>query len=98
MLEDNLGGTPARPRLRAIWKQNGVEKESNMLIGKVLTGKTLNKKAVLSTIRKGWNLGEDTDVTELSHDTYVFTFQQRKERERILRGRPWTIQGALMSI
>lgn len=98
MTEENQSTTPERPRLRAIWKQHRVEKESNMLIGKVLTGKNLTKKAIISTIRKGWNLGEDTDVTEMSNNTFVFTFKKMKERERVLRGRPWTVLGALMSI
>lgn len=87
-----------KARLRAVWKQKETKEQSNMLIGKVLTGKNINKKAVMATIRKGWNLDEETEIVEMASDTFVFKFKSMREKARILRGRPWTVQGALMSI
>lgn len=91
-----------RMKLNAKWKHLGETgkggAESRMLIGKILSDKNINKKAVVTTIRKGWNLGEDTEIMEMKDDSLVFSFPTMKDKERMLRGRPWTFQGAIMSI
>lgn len=62
-----------------------------MLIGKLMTEKALNKKSIMATMKKGWNLGEETEIVEMSNDTFVFIFATKKNKERILKGRPWSI-------
>lgn len=91
----------AKPRVRvqAKWKpRDQRSSESNMVIGKIISSKGFNKRSVIATIRKGWNLGEETEIVEMDDEAFVFSFKNMKEKHRLLRGRPWTIQGSLMSI
>lgn len=69
-----------------------------MAIGKIMATKNINKRYAIATIRKGWLLGEDTEILEMEEDAYVFSFPNSKEKQRFMRGRPWTIQGMLMSV
>lgn len=93
----NKGG--GERRLKAVWKSKDQgASEKHMLVGKIMSSKVFNKRSVLATIRKGWNLGEETEIVEMDEDALLFSFQSDQEKHRFLRGRPWTIQGALMNI
>lgn len=86
-------------KVNTVWKKKKEnEGESRMLIGKIMAGKSINKRAVLATMRKGWNLGEETEIVEMNDDTFVFTFKDLREKHRLLKGRPWSVQGSLMNI
>ncbi|XP_028767323.1 uncharacterized protein LOC114725034 [Neltuma alba] len=98
-MNDFRGGTRRSGRRpNVVWKNQEKMEESNMLIGKIIVDKGINKKEVLSTIRKGWNLNETVDVVDLGEEAFVFTFTEMKDKCRLLKGRPWTIDGSLMSI
>lgn len=94
---DHRGPMPLK--LSAVWKNAPHSSQpSNMLIGKLVAEKAVNKRSVITTIRKGWNLGDDTDIVEMPEGAYVFTFKDLTEKYRILQGRPWAVQGVLMCI
>lgn len=82
-----------------------LEKPSNKkgftLVGKLLTGKNLNKGIMLSMIRKGWQLEEEAlEIHDFDHVRPIFLFRFEKEEDylRILKGRPWSIQGFMLNI
>lgn len=97
---DDEENPPMRsPRLQLLWgKKSDDYSHKFMLIGKIMATKRINRRIVVATIRNGWNISEDTQIVEFGSDTFVFTFSNLKEKERILRGRPWSIQGMMMSI
>ncbi|KAI9117874.1 hypothetical protein K1719_011016 [Acacia pycnantha] len=76
------------------------EKFGGTLVGKILTGKKLNIPTVISMIRKGWKLEDDLEVHEMdgSQLTFLFRFHNVKDYGRILKGRPWSIQGFLLNL
>ncbi|KAI9112390.1 hypothetical protein K1719_016587 [Acacia pycnantha] len=51
-------------------------------------------------IRKGWKLEDDLEVHEMdgSQLIFLFRFHNVKDYGRILKGRPWSIQGFLLNL
>ncbi|KAI9083192.1 hypothetical protein K1719_034925 [Acacia pycnantha] len=78
-----------------VWKELDSE---NILVGKLLTNKSFTKNAIESILRKAWNLEDGFDVTEISGNAFMFKFAKVGEFDRILRGRPWTINGCLLNL
>ncbi|KAK4285165.1 hypothetical protein QN277_001900 [Acacia crassicarpa] len=76
------------------------EKRGGTLVGKILTGKKLNVPTVVSMIKKGWQLDEEVDVHDLdrNHLVFLFRFDNSDDYARILKGRPWSIQGHLLNL
>ncbi|KAK4267190.1 hypothetical protein QN277_024005 [Acacia crassicarpa] len=74
--------------------------EGGFLVGKVLSGKNLHAPTIISMIRKGWQLTEELEVHELDRNQLIFLFRFHKHEDyaRVLRGRPWSIQGFLLNL
>lgn len=70
------------------------------LVGKMIMEKSINIPTVVRMIRKGWNLEkrEDLEIIELDSHVFIFEFRCREDYLRILRGRPWSIQGMLLNV
>ncbi|KAI9084151.1 hypothetical protein K1719_033822 [Acacia pycnantha] len=69
------------------------------LVGRLETDKNLNRGIVISMIKKGWGLDKDTKIHELpDNNAFLFRFPKQDDYIRILKGRPWLIQGALLNI
>ena len=70
------------------------------LVGRIMTDRLLNKPTVVSMIKKGWQLNEEVEIRDLDRAKSIFLFNFNKEEDvdRILKGRPWTIQGHLLSL
>ncbi|KAI9122468.1 hypothetical protein K1719_006308 [Acacia pycnantha] len=78
-----------------IWNEEEVEK---MLIGKVLSAKTYSRSAIERILQKAWNLQSGFNVIEITGNTFMFWFSDEVEYNRILRGRPWSINGLLLNL
>ncbi|KAK4283917.1 hypothetical protein QN277_000818 [Acacia crassicarpa] len=70
------------------------------LVGKISTSKNLNIPAVTSMIKKGWKLDEELEIHELDRDKLIFRFHFKNVSDyaRILKGRPWSVQGFLLNL
>ncbi|KAI9070784.1 hypothetical protein K1719_047252 [Acacia pycnantha] len=65
------------------------------LVGRLETDKNLNKGIVISMIKKGWGLDKDMEIHGLpDHNAFLFRFQKQEDYNRVLKGRPWSIQGS----
>ncbi|KAI9115025.1 hypothetical protein K1719_014038 [Acacia pycnantha] len=78
-----------------VWKESEAER---ILIGKVLSNKTYTRSAMELILRKAWNLQEGFDVIEIDSNTFMFKFADGDEYNRILRGRPWSINGYVLNL
>lgn len=67
------------------------------IMGKVLSNKALNKGAIKSVLMKLWGNPPNLHITDMGTNTYMFTFQEEKEAERILNSVPWSVMSHLMS-
>ncbi|KAI9128855.1 hypothetical protein K1719_000338 [Acacia pycnantha] len=78
-----------------------VENLGKTLVGKIIMNKKLNILAVIAMIKKGWQMDDDgVEVHELERSQLVFLFRFHDVQgyARILRGRPWSIQGFLLNL
>ncbi|KAK4275892.1 hypothetical protein QN277_018903 [Acacia crassicarpa] len=76
------------------------EQSGGILVGKILTSKSLNFPTVIAMIKKSWNLDEEMEIHELDRSQFTFLFRFHHERDyaRVLTGRPWSIQGCLLNL
>ncbi|KAI9077607.1 hypothetical protein K1719_040444 [Acacia pycnantha] len=69
------------------------------LVGRLETDKNLNKGIVVSMIKKGWGLDKGMELHELpDNNAFIFRFPKQEDYIRVLKGRPWSIQGALLNL
>ena len=75
-----------------------IESCSLSLIGKFLTCKPFNKRAVKTTIRRAWGMDEGLQIPEIGPNLFQFKFQSEFDMNRIIRGGPWTFDNQLLMI
>ncbi|XVE80609.1 hypothetical protein DITRI_Ditri14bG0153000 [Diplodiscus trichospermus] len=63
------------------------------LVGKIIADKPLNKGGVQGVFKRAWGEWRDFTVTELSENTYLFTFKEARAAEQILEDGPWSVMG-----
>ncbi|KAI9075907.1 hypothetical protein K1719_042108 [Acacia pycnantha] len=78
-----------------IWKETDANR---ILIRKVVAKKTFTRAAVDAILRKAWNLSEGFDVIEINGNAFMFNFVKEEEFNRVLRGRPWSINEFLLNL
>ncbi|KAK4252765.1 hypothetical protein QN277_014311 [Acacia crassicarpa] len=78
-----------------IWKE---EDTTRVLIGKILSSKSYTRGAVERILQKAWNLQSGFDVIEVKGNAFMFKFVHLEEYNRILRGRPWSINGCILNL
>ncbi|KAI9106909.1 hypothetical protein K1719_022437 [Acacia pycnantha] len=85
------------PKISAplIWKKDGVER---IIVGKILSTRMYTRATLVSILQKAWNLQSGFDVLEIEGNAFIFKFEKDEEYNRILRGRPWSINGCLLSL
>ncbi|KAI9116883.1 hypothetical protein K1719_012249 [Acacia pycnantha] len=77
------------------WKEAEV---GRILIGKVLSSRTYTRSTMEVILQKAWNMSSGFDVIEVTGNAFMFKFASEEERTRILRGRPWSINGSLLNL
>ncbi|KAI9109887.1 hypothetical protein K1719_018928 [Acacia pycnantha] len=78
-----------------VWREAESER---ILIGKVLSNKTYTRATIEAILKKAWNLPEGFDVIEINGNAFMFKFTDKEEFNRVLRGRPWSINGFLLNL
>ncbi|KAK9123219.1 hypothetical protein Sjap_012821 [Stephania japonica] len=69
----------------------GSAKFKMCLVGKIYGIRSVNRDGFMSTIRRFWNATNGFDVEQVARDyTYVFYFRYDYDRERVLKGGPWS--------
>ncbi|XP_039026959.1 kinesin-like protein KIN-14F [Hibiscus syriacus] len=63
------------------------------LVGKIIADKPLSKGGVQGVFRRVWGEWRELTITELSENTYLFTFKEARAAEQILEEGPWSVMG-----
>ncbi|KAJ1427570.1 hypothetical protein SESBI_09454 [Sesbania bispinosa] len=77
---------------------SALKQAQRMLIGKVLTGKQLNKPAVKDILAKAWGFAEEINIIDLGPNTFLFNFSEAKHAKRAMEESPWFVMGHLLSL
>ncbi|KAI9119956.1 hypothetical protein K1719_008925 [Acacia pycnantha] len=78
-----------------VWSE--IETE-NILVGKILANKMYSRSAMESILCKAWNLQSGFEITEITGNAFLFKFKHKEDYNRILRGRPWSVNGTLLNL
>ncbi|KAI9125322.1 hypothetical protein K1719_003938 [Acacia pycnantha] len=78
-----------------VWKEANTER---ILIGKVLSSKTYTRATMESILQKAWNLQSGFSAIEIYGNAFLFKFSSLEDYYRILRGRPWSMNGCALNL
>ena len=79
-------------------RKEEIESCSLNLIGKFLTCKPFNKRAVLNTLRRVWGLDEGVQMVEVGSNLFQFKFKTEFEMERIIKSGPWSFDNQVLMV
>lgn len=67
-------------------------------MGKVISHKPLNNKAIIFVLQSSWNLGPNVDIKVIDTNLVTASFVRPTNRTRILNNSPWTIKGSILNL
>ena len=73
-----------------------MEEGKAWLVGKLLTTRSFNKKAMLSTLKVVWKISRNAEVTVLESNLFIFKFASLKDKQRVINGSPWSFNKNLI--
>lgn len=66
------------------------------LVGKVITRKQLNQKAIIVVLTTSWNL--ELAIKVYDNNIVTCSFNRLEDRDRVLNSGSWSIKGALLNL
>ncbi|KAK3198734.1 hypothetical protein Dsin_022149 [Dipteronia sinensis] len=64
------------------------------LVGKVLKQKLVNREVFINVMRKIWKVNGGIEIEPIAGNVFAFYFSTLEDRQRILKGGPWSFDGA----
>ncbi|TXG72599.1 hypothetical protein EZV62_001178 [Acer yangbiense] len=77
---------------------DGKEDIDQCLVGKVLTGKKINREAFKGLIEQIWSPYGQVEVELVGDNVFMFYFINRADRDRVWRRGPWHFGNSLISL
>ena len=77
-------------------KLKALESRSLSLIGKFLTCKPFNKRAVKNILRRAWGLENSLHIIEVSLNLFQFKFQSKFDMACTVQDGPWSFDNQLL--
>lgn len=77
-------------------EEDTTEVDSFMLVGTLITEKTVKFSYMKETLAKVWRPGKGMVAKEFSTNLYIFYFFHEKDRRRVLDDGPWTYEQNLL--
>lgn len=68
------------------------------LVGKFLTKKVINFRAIQLVLTTAWNLGSNISIKSLDKNIIVCTFNNKENRDKILELEPWAVKEATLNL
>ena len=69
----------------------------NWLIGKLITKRQFNKKAILGTLSVVWRLSKEAVVSILDENLFLFKFVTKNDKQKVMAGSPWSFDKQLIA-
>ncbi|TXG60642.1 hypothetical protein EZV62_015215 [Acer yangbiense] len=91
MIKEKKG--PART-LDVSLKKMSENRLAMSLVGKVLKKKLINNEVFISVMNKIWRVNGGVQIKPVEGNIFVFYFSNLEDRQRILKGGPWTFDRA----
>ena len=73
-----------------------IEECSQILIGKNLTDRKQNLRALKYTLRISWKIGQDLKIVEVGNDILQFKFANEYQLRWVTTNRPWKFENNLL--
>lgn len=67
-----------------------------VLVGKILTSKTLNRVAIQKILERAWRTEQEFTISYWQDNVYGFSFQNEDDLCRIISKGPWSIMGSIL--
>ncbi|XP_021733146.1 uncharacterized protein LOC110699962 [Chenopodium quinoa] len=67
-----------------------------MLIGRLVTDRPYNLEAFKNTMIRDWTLTDKVVIRVLAPNLYAFQFFHWRDKEKVLKGRPWCFDNMLL--
>lgn len=74
---------------------DGRAEADDLLLGKLLTDKGYNKKALKAVIGNLWNVKKGLEISETQNSILKFQFGSTEEKKKVLDNEPWLFDKAL---
>lgn len=74
--------------------EEGGEGIEEVLLGKILTYRNFRRYIVIEIVTKTWHLQVRVQTEKLGDNIYKFKFGWKENRDKIFRGRPWSLNDA----
>jgi len=68
------------------------------LIGKFLTCKPFNKKAVQNTLKRAWGMEVGVQIVEVGSNLFQFKFKSEFDLDRVYNGGPWSFDNQVLML
>lgn len=67
-------------------------------IGKIISQKLINSKAIFSVLTSSWNLSPNITIKSIDQNMVSCHFTHKEDRERILQKGLWSVTGYLLKL
>lgn len=71
---------------------------SLMLVGKAISNKSINFKAIQSVLTTTWNLGPNVRISQMDNNVFSSAFKNARDRDKVEQTRPWIVKGATICL
>ncbi|KAI9115272.1 hypothetical protein K1719_013591 [Acacia pycnantha] len=78
-----------------VWSESETD---HILIGKILASKSYTRSVMEAILSKAWNLQSGFVITKITGNAFIFKFMNEEDYNRVLRGRPWSVNGSLLNL
>lgn len=63
-------------------------------LGKVISTSVFGRFVLIEVIKRVWKLHTHVQIEGVKENIFKFTFKEKRDKDRIFRGRPWTLDEA----
>lgn len=71
--------------------------KEHIIVGRLLSSKRINYKAINVVLTGAWNLGQNVDIHSLDHNTILCSFKYEADKVKILHKGPWAVKGVTLN-
>ncbi|TXG53056.1 hypothetical protein EZV62_022225 [Acer yangbiense] len=79
-------------------QMEGLKDVSHVLVGKVLTGRKVNREAFIGLIEQLWSPIGRVDTESVGENIFMFYFENTEDRNRIWQRGPWHFDNSLITL